>query len=112
MVKTPAKCCTPKRRAILKPRPAQICEIVHTHCGNKHAFGRIFPAPGGLAAVTSMRQRMRSGAIRLRHRLGRGAALGHMRRSTRNVALAAIAFRLCVLKTSINTLRLSDQSGG
>src|SRR6516225_1520459 len=43
--------------------------------------------------------------------LGRGAALGHMRRSTCNVALAAIAFRLCVPKTSINTLRLSDQSG-
>src|SRR6516165_8342835 len=51
MVKTPAKCCTPKRTAILKPRPTQICEIVHTHCGNKHAFGQIFSAPGGLAPV-------------------------------------------------------------
>src|SRR6516165_3615691 len=27
----PVKCCAPKRRAILRPRPQRACEIVHTH---------------------------------------------------------------------------------
>src|SRR6516162_11198965 len=35
MVKTPAKCCTPIRSAIIRPRPRGHCEIVHSHTAQR-----------------------------------------------------------------------------